>query len=182
MLSEEGERWIRHLSVIRMAIQTRFKIMEQRHGHSWSFHFISSQLSQTKLQFPFSFNENSWLWYFLRYRPVCQYNRFQNSGTVYVHTYRQTAGTPFPGKNDWTFYKLLPLVSARNSFCKDCSYTLIFHRKGQISYPCWGAGLDDEGSIPGRNTIFFSIPQGPDWLWSQPSLIFNGYQRLFPRW
>jgi hypothetical protein len=27
---------------------------------------------------------------------------------------------------------------------------------------------------------FFSLPSQPEWLWGLPSLLFNGYQGLFP--
>jgi hypothetical protein len=36
------------------------------------------------------------------------------------------------------------------------------------------------GSIS-RSNRFFSSPKRPERLWAQPSLLFNGYQRLFPR-
>jgi hypothetical protein len=36
------------------------------------------------------------------------------------------------------------------------------------------------GSNPGRILEFFSSPPCPDRLWGPPSLLANGYQRLFP--
>jgi hypothetical protein len=36
------------------------------------------------------------------------------------------------------------------------------------------------GLIPRRGKRFFSSPQCPDWLWGPPSLLYNGYQGLFP--
>jgi hypothetical protein len=36
-----------------------------------------------------------------------------------------------------------------------------------------GYRLDDWGSTLGRDKIFFSSPQHPDWLWGPPSLLFN---------
>jgi hypothetical protein len=41
-------------------------------------------------------------------------------------------------------------------------------------------GLDDGGSSPGRGWEFFSSPPRPDRLWDPPSLLSNGYRRLFP--
>jgi hypothetical protein len=36
------------------------------------------------------------------------------------------------------------------------------------------------GPIPGRGRGFFSSPPRPDGLWGQPSLLANGYRKLFP--
>jgi hypothetical protein len=44
-----------------------------------------------------------------------------------------------------------------------------------------GYRLDGRGSIPDREKIFISIPQRPDRLYGPPSLLHNGYRRLFPR-
>jgi hypothetical protein len=44
-----------------------------------------------------------------------------------------------------------------------------------------GYSLDDLGSIPGRSKRFFSMPQCPDRLWNQLSLLSNGYRGHFPR-
>jgi hypothetical protein len=45
-----------------------------------------------------------------------------------------------------------------------------------------GYGLNDRGIgvrvLVGSRT--FSSPHHPDWLWSPPNLISNGYQGLFP--
>jgi hypothetical protein len=41
-------------------------------------------------------------------------------------------------------------------------------------------GLDDWGSIPGGCWEFFSKPPCPEQLWGPPSLLYNGYQGLFP--
>jgi hypothetical protein len=99
------------LSITVMTTQTahhpaswQHRLRQQSSDTDIPSHFIPAQLSQAKLQFPFSFKESSWLWYFLRYRSVCQYSRFQNSGTVYVHTFRQKAGVVFPNTQDWTFW------------------------------------------------------------------------------
>jgi hypothetical protein len=43
-----------------------------------------------------------------------------------------------------------------------------------------GYDLNGSGSIPGSARFLFS-PQRPDQLWGQPSLLSNGYRRLFPR-
>jgi hypothetical protein len=46
-----------------------------------------------------------------------------------------------------------------------------------------GYGLDDQGvgvQVPVGSRIF-SSPHHPDRLWGPPSLLCNGYQRLFPR-
>jgi hypothetical protein len=40
---------------------------------------------------------------------------------------------------------------------------------------------DYTASLPAKNKRFFSTLQRPDWLWSPPSLLFNGYSRLSPR-
>jgi hypothetical protein len=37
-------------------------------------------------------------------------------------------------------------------------------------------GLDDRGSIPGRDWKFSSSPPYPDRLWVPPSLLSNGYR------
>jgi hypothetical protein len=44
-----------------------------------------------------------------------------------------------------------------------------------------GCGLDDRGSIPGRDKKYFSTPQRPDRLWVPSSLLSNRYRALFPR-
>jgi hypothetical protein len=81
--------------------------------------FIPSQLSQTKLQFPFSFKESSWLGHFLRYRSVCQYSWFQNSGAVYVHTECRYSLSQDAGLN---FSQFTVSSSTRHSCFKDCFY------------------------------------------------------------
>jgi hypothetical protein len=40
--------------------------------------------------------------------------------------------------------------------------------------------LDVRSSIPGRSKTFFSSPQRPCRFWDPPSLLHNGYLRLFP--
>jgi hypothetical protein len=42
-------------------------------------------------------------------------------------------------------------------------------------------GLDGQGSIPGRDKKFFSIPQRSYRLWGPSSLLPNWYQGIFPR-
>jgi hypothetical protein len=42
-----------------------------------------------------------------------------------------------------------------------------------------GYGLDGRVSIPGRE--FVAIPQRPDEHWGPPSLLSNGYRRIFPQ-
>jgi hypothetical protein len=32
-----------------------------------------------------------------------------------------------------------------------------------------------------KGKIFFSTTQYPDWLWGPPSLLYDGYQELFPQ-
>jgi hypothetical protein len=39
-----------------------------------------------------------------------------------------------------------------------------------------------KGSIPGGGWEFFSSPPRPEWFWSPPSLLYNGYQGRFPCW
>jgi hypothetical protein len=43
-----------------------------------------------------------------------------------------------------------------------------------------GCGLDDLGSIPGRDKNCFSTPQRPHRLLGPPSLLSNWYRALFP--
>jgi hypothetical protein len=40
---------------------------------------------------------------------------------------------------------------------------------------------EQPGSIFGMDKRFFSSPQHPDWLWSPPSLLSNGYWGLYPQ-
>jgi hypothetical protein len=35
-------------------------------------------------------------------------------------------------------------------------------------------GLGGWGSISGGDKRIYSTPQSPEWLWSQPSLLYNG--------
>jgi hypothetical protein len=49
-----------------------------------------------------------------------------------------------------------------------------------LYYLTMGYGLDCRGSIPSRGKRFFSTPQRPDRIWDPHSLLFNGYQELFP--
>jgi hypothetical protein len=42
-------------------------------------------------------------------------------------------------------------------------------------------GPDGRGSIPDRGKGFFRYPLRPDWLWSPPSPLHNGYCGLFPQ-
>jgi hypothetical protein len=44
-----------------------------------------------------------------------------------------------------------------------------------------GYGLDCQGLIPGKGKRFFSTPQSSDRLRGPPSLLYNGYRRLFPQ-
>jgi hypothetical protein len=43
-----------------------------------------------------------------------------------------------------------------------------------------GYGVDDWGSITGRGKKIFSTPQGPDRLWTQPSVLTKMYWVSFP--
>jgi hypothetical protein len=45
-----------------------------------------------------------------------------------------------------------------------------------------GYELDGRGSIPVKGKRFFSSLQRPDRLRGPPSLLYNGYLGLFPRW
>jgi hypothetical protein len=45
----------------------------------------------------------------------------------------------------------------------------------------WDTGWTIGSSGPGRGWEFFVSPPRPDRFWDQPSLLSNGYQRLFPR-
>jgi hypothetical protein len=45
---------------------------------------------------------------------------------------------------------------------------------------CHSDGLDDRGSIPGRDKKVSSSPQCPDRLWALPSLLTNGYRSCLP--
>jgi hypothetical protein len=40
--------------------------------------------------------------------------------------------------------------------------------------------LNDWGSNSGRGQEFFFMMPCPDWLWSPPSLLSNGYWQFFP--
>jgi hypothetical protein len=69
-------------------------------------------------------------------------------------------------------------------FCKD-SHNIInilyLHLWGRDSVAT-GYGLDDRGigvRVPVGSRVF-SSPCRPDRLWGPPSLLSNGYQRLFP--
>jgi hypothetical protein len=43
-----------------------------------------------------------------------------------------------------------------------------------------GYGLDGRGSISGREKLFFSFLQSPDWPWGPPSLLLTGCRVPFP--
>jgi hypothetical protein len=43
-----------------------------------------------------------------------------------------------------------------------------------------GCRLEGRSSVSNKRKRFFSRPQRPDQLWGPPSLLFNGYRRLFP--
>jgi hypothetical protein len=50
----------------------------------------------------------------------------------------------------------------------------------QLSDIALDYGLDDRGSSSGRGWEFFSSPLRPDRFWIPLSLLYNGYQGLFP--
>jgi hypothetical protein len=58
-------------------------------------------------------------------------------------------------------------------------YVLVYFSE-LLSGIALGYGLDDGGLSPCRGCEFFSSPPRPDELWGLPSLLFSGYQELFP--
>jgi hypothetical protein len=52
---------------------------------------------------------------------------------------------------------------------------------GELSGIALGYRLDDWGFKSQKGLGIFSSPLCPDQLWGPPSLLFNGYQGLFPR-
>jgi hypothetical protein len=64
-----------------------------------------------------------------------------------------------------------------------CIMQDVYRSQDSIVGIATGYALDDRGvgvRVPVGSRIFFS-PQHPDWLRGPPSLLFNGYQGLFPR-
>lgn len=69
---------------------------------------------------------------------------------------------------------------------KDC-YVVEFETKSTIQSVSWDSlvsivsdcGLHDQCLIPSRGKEFFFYLLHPDWLWGQPSLLFNGYLGFF---
>jgi hypothetical protein len=76
----------------------------------------------------------------------------------------------------------LSLETVARDTCKNYAtfnrYSPIFSSVGIAT----GYGLDDRGvgfRVPVGSRIF-SSPNSPDRLWGPPSLLYNGYERLFP--
>jgi hypothetical protein len=59
-------------------------------------------------------------------------------------------------------------------------FFLILHTTGLASIVT-GYGLDGRGLIPGKGKIFCFMPHYPDWFWSPPIVLSNGYQWLSPQ-
>jgi len=81
----------------------------------------------------------------------------------------------------FTFYiKRLPFVLCRHNFT--LTFALVYCRN-QKNFPikifCI---LIQRVSIPGGDWEFFSSTPCSDRLWGPPSLLFIGYQGLFPWW
>jgi hypothetical protein len=78
------------------------------------------------------------------------------------------------GGKEWCRYGL---IAGTMDFYWDC-----YRSRGSSGSIVSDYGLDDRGSIPGRDKGFFFLFLRPDRLWGQPSLLSNGYrEESFPR-
>jgi hypothetical protein len=73
------------------------------------------------------------------------------------------------------------LVSFSSDYGPDRLATSLRSQYSSVVQRC-AKGWMVEISSPGRGWEFFSSPPRPDWLWSPPSLLYNGYYQGLWGW
>jgi hypothetical protein len=73
-------------------------------------------------------------------------------------------------------------VRTANLLHKHCAVTFSAYRSLGTVTRLWDGWMRIQGSNLDRYKSFFTPPSCWDWLWGPPSLLFNGYWRLFPQY